>query len=57
MNDQLTRDERLRLEALSQANHCIMGRGDHSTVMIVAQLFETYIRTGTNLADAEMNKQ
>lgn len=45
MNDQLTRDERIRLEALNQANISSIGATTDNTVKR-AIVFETYIRSG-----------
>lgn len=56
-NDQLTREERIRLEALSQANSTVLGRADYQIVLIVAQFYEGYIRSGRNLTDSTLNKQ
>lgn len=43
--DQLTPDERIRLEALNQATQSFPGRAP-GTVVAVAQQYELYIRNG-----------
>jgi len=45
--DKLTRDERIRLEALAQANFSVQGRAEPGTVLEVAMLYEGFIRGGT----------
>jgi len=48
--DRLKRDERIRLEALNQANQYGVGRFDMTGPNLVAKavLFEDYIRQGAN---------
>lgn len=47
IEDKLTKDERIRLEALNQANTSLMGRAPSETILLMrAQKLESYIREG-----------
>lgn len=54
--DKLTHDQRLRLEALSQANFTTQGRAPPETVLEVATLYLAFIQGATLVAGSD-NKQ
>ncbi len=45
--DKLTHDERVRLEALSQAHQTYMGRGSAEEIIDAATLYEKFIVSGS----------
>lgn len=57
IEDQLTRDQRIRLEALAQANIHVQGRAQETEVVRVAEAFSTFIEFGPETATEPTNGQ
>lgn len=56
MEDQLSSEQRLRLECLAQANMAVAGRSTPSHIIAIARQFQSFVEHGTHLSDTAAEK-